>query len=291
MNVTERRERLRAMIAEDRLIRPASVWDPLSARAAAAIGYDMMMLAGSTASLAVLGAPDLILLTLSEFADQAQRVGRAAALPLLVDADHGYGNALNVMRCVEELESAGVAALSIEDTQLPRPFGAQGESFLPVEEGAGKMRAAVAARSDHSLIIFARTGAVRGEGVDSLVARVKAYAATGVDGLFLVGVRTRAEVQAARDVTGLPFVLGGMTKELDDDAYLASMGVRIGGWNHTPIQAATRAAYDTLRAMRERSGGAVQPVIDSEKLMDVLMQSGSYAAAAERYLSRGGEMA
>src|SRR6266404_5233103 len=96
---------------------------------------------GSTASLTVLGAPDLIVLTLSEFAGQAYRINRAGGLPLLVDADHGYGNALNVKRTVEELETAGVAALSIEDTVLPTPFGAVGKtSLISLEEGVGKMR-------------------------------------------------------------------------------------------------------------------------------------------------------
>src|SRR5581483_8184710 len=119
----ERRERVRAMLAGGRLVQPASVYDALSARAAEQLGFELMMMAGSTASLAVLGAPDLVLLSLTEFAEQARRVTRVSRLPLLVDADHGYGNALGVMRCVQELETAGVSALSIEDTALPRPFG------------------------------------------------------------------------------------------------------------------------------------------------------------------------
>jgi carboxyvinyl-carboxyphosphonate phosphorylmutase len=98
-------------------IHPASVFDPISARLAEDAGYEAGMLAGSIASMTVLGAPDLTLLTLTEFAGQAYRICRAGTLPLLVDADHGYGNALNVARTVEELENAGVAALTIEDTE------------------------------------------------------------------------------------------------------------------------------------------------------------------------------
>src|ERR1700742_2548363 len=123
MNWIERRERFRAILSGNRCVHPGSVYDAISARIAEDLGFELGMFAGSVASLAVLGAPDLIVLTLSEFADQAYRIGRAAELPLLVDADHGYGNALNVMRTVEELENSGVAALSIEDTDLPRPFG------------------------------------------------------------------------------------------------------------------------------------------------------------------------
>src|SRR6516225_2635731 len=123
MHWTDRRRRFRAILKGDLCYHPASVFDPLSARIAQDLGFEVGMFAGSTASLTVLGAPDLIVLTLSEFAEQAYRINRAGGLPLLVDADHGYGNALNATRTVEELETAGVAALSIEDTELPTPFG------------------------------------------------------------------------------------------------------------------------------------------------------------------------
>jgi len=106
---------------------PGSVFDPISARIVEELGFELGMAAGSVASVTVLGAPDIILLTLSEFADQAHRICRAGNLPLLCDADHGYGNALNVLCTVEELETAGIAGLSIEDTMLPEPFGSQGE--------------------------------------------------------------------------------------------------------------------------------------------------------------------
>ena len=104
------------------------------------------MFAGLIGSGTVLGAPDLVVLTLTEFAEQIRRIARGSDLPLMVDADHGYGNALNVMRTVEELETSGVAALTIEDTVLPTPFGGQGEGLISIEEMLGKLRAAVAAR-------------------------------------------------------------------------------------------------------------------------------------------------
>src|SRR6185369_8808629 len=104
MNWTERRERFRAILANGRCVHPGSVFDPISARIAEDLGFEIGMFAGSTASLTVLGAPDLIVLTLSEFAEQAYRICRAGDLALLVDADHGYGNALNVQRTVQELE-------------------------------------------------------------------------------------------------------------------------------------------------------------------------------------------
>ena len=147
MELTERRLRYRAVLAGDQCVHPASVFDPISARIAEDLGFEVGMLAGSIASSTVLGAPDLVVLTLSEFAQQIQRISQAGDLSLMVDADHGYGNALSVMRTVEELETAGVAALTIEDTALPIGFGGgSGERLISLEEGVGKMKASLAAR-------------------------------------------------------------------------------------------------------------------------------------------------
>src|ERR1044072_11739 len=157
---TKRRQKFRAILQGKRCVHPGSVYDAISARMAEDIGFECGIFAGSTGSLVVLGAAHLIVLTLSEFADQAYRINRAGELPLLVDADHGYGNALNVMRTVEELENAGVAALSIEDTDLPRGYGpSDNAKLLSLEEGVGKMKAALAARRDPDMVIAGRTSA------------------------------------------------------------------------------------------------------------------------------------
>src|SRR5271156_411693 len=196
MDWTDRRERLRAIIAGPRCIHPGSVYDAISARIAEDLGFEVGMFAGSIGSLSVLGAPDIIVLTLSEFAAQAYRINRAGKLPLMVDADHGYGNALNVKRTVEELETAGVAALTIEDTELPRPFGDGKTRLIPIAEGVGKMRAALAGRQDPKLVVAGRTGAVAVTGVEDAIARARAYQAAGVDAMFFSGVKTRAELEA-----------------------------------------------------------------------------------------------
>src|ERR1700761_4582447 len=154
MHWTDRRERYRAVFAGKDCIHPGSVFDAISARIAEELGFEIGMFAGSIGSFSVLGNPDLILLTLTEFADQAYRINRAGKLPLMVDADHGYGNALNVMRTVQELETAGVAALMIEDTVLPRAFGERKPTVISLEEGVGKMRAALAAREERALTII-----------------------------------------------------------------------------------------------------------------------------------------
>ena len=199
----------------------------------------------------MLGAPDLILLTLTEFAEQARRICRAGTLPLLCDADHGYGNALNVVRTVEELEAAGVAGLSIEDTELPQPHGAGGRPRLVrVEEGVGKMRAAVAARGDTGIVVAGRTSAPAITGVADAIARARAYAACGVDAIFLVGVKTRADLDAIAGEVRLPLILGGAGPEILDPDYLSSRGVRVCLQGHQPFAAAVQAIHDTLSALR-----------------------------------------
>ena len=160
MRFDKRRKKFRSILNGDRCVYPGSVFDPISARIAEDIGFEIGMFAGSIASFTVLGAPDVIVLTLSEFAQQAQRINRASELPLMVDADHGYGNALNVKRTVEELEMAGVSGMSIEDTELPQPFGSVGSTqLLSISEGVGKMKAALDGRQDPNLVIAGRTSA------------------------------------------------------------------------------------------------------------------------------------
>ncbi len=251
MNLTERRERYRAILEGDECKYPASVYDPISARIAEDLGFEVMMFAGSIASATVLGAPDYIVLTLSEFAQQIHRICRAGTLPLMVDADHGYGNALNVRRTVEELETAGVAALTIEDTLLPRAFGQSAQSLIPLEEGVGKMKAALSGRQDPALVVAGRSSAIGIEGIEEGIRRAKAYEAVGVDALFMTGISARAELEALNAEVNIPILLGGAGPEMNDRAYLGSQGARIALQGHMPFMAAVKATYDTLKALRD----------------------------------------
>jgi len=285
MHWTARRERFRSLIEGARCIHPGSVSDPISARIAEDLGFEVGMFAGSVASLAVLGAPDLIQLTLSEFAAQAYRICRAGNLPLLVDADHGYGNALNVKRTVEELETAGVAALTIEDTDLPQPFGTGGAArLIPIAEGVGKMQAALAGRQDRSLVIAGRTSAMSITGLADTVARAKAYTAAGVDALFFVGIKTRAELEAISGAVSIPIFLGGAGPELSDPAYLASQRVRIALQGHQPYMAAVKATYDTLKALRDGTPPGKLTGIADAALMKQVTRDADYAGWMQRFL-------
>jgi len=251
MAFRKRREVLRSILSGSTCIRPGSVYDAISVRIAADLGFELGMFGGSVASLTVLGDPDVALITLTELAEQVRRISRAASLPVLIDADHGYGNALNVRRTIEELETAGAAGLTIEDTLLPQAFGQSGTQLISFEEGAGKMRAALDARSDASLVIMGRTGAASITNLEDAIARAKAYEATGVDALFFTGIKDRAQLEAITKATKLPIVLGGAPEQLSDLGYLGEQRVRIALQGHAPFAAATEAVYQTLKALRE----------------------------------------
>src|SRR5436190_16134010 len=196
MTFGKSRGALRAILKGSTCIRPGSVYDATSIRIAEDLGFELGMFGGSVASLVVLGDPDIALITLTELAEQMRRMSRASTLPVLVDADHGYGNALNVRRTVQELEAAGAAGLTIEDTLLPPAFGQAGTQLIPLEEGVGKMKAALDGRSDPSLVVMGRTGAASITSIEDAIRRAKAYEATGVDALFTTRRNARGGTEA-----------------------------------------------------------------------------------------------
>ena len=284
MDWTRRRERYRAVLEGEHCIHPGSVYDPISARIAEDLGFEVGMFAGSIASMTVLGAPDLIVLSLTEFAGQAYRICRAGDLALMVDADHGYGNALNVMRTVEELEAAGIAALTIEDTELPVPFAADGARLLTLEEGVGKMQAALAARSDPRLVIVGRTSAATIAGMDDAMRRIRAYEAAGVDAVFLTGIRTRAQIETIAEAVDVPVILGAAGPEIQDLDYLAQSGVRICLQGHQPFMAAIEAVHATLKALREGTPPADLKGVASPELVRRVTRGDDYRRWMKDYL-------
>jgi carboxyvinyl-carboxyphosphonate phosphorylmutase len=284
MHWTDRRRRFRALLAGDRCFHPGSVYDPISARIAEDLGFEIGMFAGSVASMTVLGAPDLIVLTLTEFAAQAYRINRAGNLALMVDADHGYGNALNVKRTVEELETAGVCGMSIEDTELPTPHGTTKPRLISIVEGVGKMKAALSGRQDPLLCIAGRTSAITITGLDDAIARGQAYEAAGVDALFFVGIKTRAELDAISAATKLPLIMGGVSGDLTDRDYLASRRVRIALQGHQPFAAGVKAVHDTLKALRDGTAPSkLQGVADAE-MMKRVTREGDYSQWTKEFL-------
>lgn len=245
------RRSFRELLASSNCFQAASVFDPMSARIAADLGFEVGILGGSVASLQVLAAPDFALITLSEFVEQAARIGRVAQLPVIADADHGYGNALNVMRTVQELERAGIAALTIEDTHLPAQFGRKSTDLISTGEGVGKVRAALEARIDPELSIIARTNA-SALPVHEVIHRTQAYQRAGADGICIVGVQDFAHLEQIAEHITIPLMLVTYgNPRLNDNERLAKLGVRIIVAGHGAYFASIKATYDCLREQRQ----------------------------------------
>jgi len=289
MNWTPRRQRFRQILQGTDCITPVTVFDPLSARMVEDLGGQVGMLAGSVAAMAILGAPDKMLITASEFADMALRICRAGDLAVIADADHGYGNAMNVQRTIRELDHAGLAAITIEDTDLPQPFGSVNAQLLSIEEGTGKMRAAVAGRVDPDLVILARTSAATITGRDDCIARIKAYAKTGVDGITLIGARSRDDLDALCSATDLPIMLGGLGSIAPTPDEAAKMGARICLRGHQPYLSSLAATYSAIQqvlgenASGQKSQEAAPPVIDA-KILRGLIREDAYDSDSEQFL-------
>ena len=276
---------LRDILAGDQCLTASSAFDPMSARIAHSLGFEVGVMGGSVASYAVLGAPDLILLTMTELVEQARRVCRATPLRLIVDADHGYGNALNVMRTVQELQAAGVAGITIEDTLLPRAFGSSAApQLVSVDEGVGKMKAALKGRGQGDALVFGRTSAASITGVEDAIRRLRAYEAAGVDALFVPGLKRRDEVDRIAEAVKLPLILGGGGDDIAEPSYLASRGVRVWLWGHQPFAAAVKALVDTMTAVRDGAAPGALAAAAPESLLKHYTWAAEYDAFTKDFL-------
>jgi carboxyvinyl-carboxyphosphonate phosphorylmutase len=263
----------------------ASIFDPLTARIAEDVGFEAGLMGGSLVSHVVLGAPDHNVLTLTELAEQVQRCTRVSQVPIVVDCDHGYGNALSVMRTVHELDLAGAGAITIEDTLLPRAYGpADAASLLPHDESIGKIKAAVAARGDSDLVVLGRTSAAQVTGVADAIARFKAYEALGVDALMIPGVKTREDLDAICAATTLPLVVGGLSESMCDAEYLASRRARLWSGGHQTFNVAVQALYDAMKAVREGTLAPRLPGIAGKALMDRITGAADYRKWTKDFL-------
>ncbi len=198
---------------------------------------------------------------------------------------HGYSNALNAMRTAEKLETAAVAALTIEDTALPQAYDQGAETrLLSLDEGVGKMKAAVAARRDPSLVLVGRTSAAGVTGIDDAIARARAYQAAGVDALFLLNVTTRAEVEALADAVSLPIVMAGPSWHTMSPEDLAVHNVKICLCGHPTLPAAIQAMHATLKAQRDGTEPADLPGLASKDMIAQLTRRADFDRWTAEYM-------
>jgi 2-methylisocitrate lyase-like PEP mutase family enzyme len=189
---------LKQRLAEPRPLLAPGIYDALSALVAEQAGFEALYLSGASIAYTKLGRPDVGLVTATEVEDTLARITDRVARPVIVDADTGYGNALNVQRTVRAFERAGAAMIQLEDQAFPKRCGhLDGKTLVPTAEACGKLRAALDARRDANTLILARTDAVAVEGLDAALERAEAYLACGVDALFVEALRTPEQMDAA----------------------------------------------------------------------------------------------
>jgi methylisocitrate lyase len=245
---------IRARLRDKRPLVMPGVYDALSARIAARAGFEVVFISNYSVSATQLAEPDFGLLTQSEVVAQASRVCGAVECPVIVDADNGYGNAVNVVRTVRELGRVGAAGVFLEDQVWPKRCGhMRGKRVIPPAEHIQKLRAAVAARGDGDCFIVARTDARQAVGLDDAIARALAYHEAGVDALFVEAPQSRDELREIGRRLPPPLVANmveqGVTPELPAEE-LAALGFQMIVYPLSGLFAATHALQEVYGALR-----------------------------------------
>ena len=247
----------RMLLGKPTVTLAGNIFDPLSARIAQIAGYDLLVLSGSVGKASNLAAPDIVISTLPDVQDQIRRITRNTDIPIMVDAEDGFGNAVNVWRCVRELEAAGVSGIEIEDNVVARQFGVEHPGLNPVATQVGKLRAAMAARTDPTTVIIARTATWRADREHALE-RVKAYAATGAEAFMLTGVKSRADIEATHKAApDIPITILAPPPGVKDDArFCSDNNVKIIMLGNPVYLVAVKSIYDTLKFLKDGGDAA-----------------------------------
>lgn len=253
--LTGRRTRLRELLAAPTPLVAPGAYDALTARLVAQAGFDAVYMTGFGTTASLLGRPDVGLLGQAEMADNARRIAAVVDIPLIADADTGYGDPINVIRTVREYEQAGVAALHIEDQVMPKRCGhLAGKEVVPTGEMVAKIEAAVAARTDPDLVLIARTDVAQTEGTDAAIDRARRFADAGADVLFVEAPPSQADIEkVATELAGQSLVFnaaeGGRTPPLGLDR-LDELGFSLVLYPIATLLAATAGVRALLTRMR-----------------------------------------
>lgn len=265
--------RLRALVSSKELVIAPGAYDALSARLIEEAGFPAVYMTGFGTAASYLGRPDVGLLSMSEMVDQARRIVSAVGLPVIADADTGYGNAINVIRTVEEYERAGVAALHIEDQEAPKKCGhIEGKRLIEPGEMVAKIQAATYARQDPNFIVIARTDARAVEGLQSALQRALRYHDAGADALFVEAPQSEEEIEIiAETLSGIPLLFnwaeGGKTPPVSLQR-LGDLGFRIVIFPISALLAATVAVREVMSSIRANG--------TPENIMNRLVPFGSF---------------
>jgi 2-methylisocitrate lyase-like PEP mutase family enzyme len=244
--------RLRQLLAGEELIVAPFVFDALQAKLVERTGFPATYMTGF-GTAAARGHPDVGLVTMTEMAANARAIASAVSIPVICDADTGYGNPLNVIRTIREYEAAGVAALHLEDQVFPKKCGfMRGKQLVPMEEHVQKLRAALDARTDPDFVIIARTDALAVHGWEEVLRRCRAYHEAGADLVFVDGIRTPEDLAIyARELPGIPKLLNG---QLVPTGEVQRLGFKVNICAATLV-ALYRALHAALVELKETGAG------------------------------------
>jgi 2-methylisocitrate lyase-like PEP mutase family enzyme len=253
-------ETLRGLLAAGRLVQAPGAPDPLTARLVEQAGFPAIYMTGFGATAVRLGQPDLGLMTQTEMTGLARDMVRATRLPVIADADTGYGGLNNLLRTIEEYGQSGVAAIHLEDQTLPKRCGQlSGVSLVPADEQVRRLKAAVHARGKQPMLIIGRTDALGVHGLDEALDRARRYHDAGVDLVFVDGVKTIAQAEGIARGLAMPKVLsvvdGNETAALSA-ARIEEMGFDMAFYALSTLFSAAKAVADTLSALR-REGSTI----------------------------------
>ena len=287
-SIADRRRRFRAGLEARRALLVPGAANALTARVIEDAGFDAVYVTGAGIANTLLGVPDIGLVTMTEIAATTEAIAEICTLPLVVDIDTGFGNALNTRRTVRVLERAGACAVQIEDQVFPKRCGHfDGKGVIPVAEMASKVRAAAEAREDPNFLIVARTDARAVEGLDAAIDRAKAYIDAGADVTFVEAPLSVDEMRTITESLPVPqvanLVVGGRTPLLPQ-AELADLGFSLVLYANAPLQAAMRAMRDVLGSLkRDGDLGAVADRLADFEERQRLVHKGAYDALERRY--------
>lgn len=286
--------KLKQIVARRAAVQAPGTANALFARVIEDLGFEVVYVTGAGIANMHLGAPDIGLTTLTEIANAVSAIADAVALPLIVDADTGFGNAVNMVRTVRVLERAGAAGLQIEDQVFPKKCGHfAGKEVIPLDEMVQKVKAAVDARHDGDLQIIARTDSRAVEGLDRAIARAHAYIEAGADVAFVEAPTSLAELARVTREVKAPhvanIVFGGKTPD-PGRAELAKMGFSLVLYANAALQAAVKATLDVLGALkRDGSLDGVADRIASFEERQRVVQKPAWDALETKFRSAGGK--
>lgn len=247
--------KLRELLQKSKIIMAPGAYDAWSARLIEAAGFPAVYMTGYGVSASVLGRPDIGLISMREMADAARNICNCTSVPVIADADNGYGSSLNVVRTVQEYEMAGVAAIQLEDQVMPKRCGhMEGKQIIEKDDMTAKIRAAVYARRDPDTVIIARTDAVAVNGYEDAVDRAAAYREAGADVIFVEAMQTDEQMLKAASLVQAP-LLANMVEHGKTPLYpadkLFSLGFHIAIYPVAPLYTATKAVSRMLKMLKE----------------------------------------